>query len=85
MLQNAARLLTTHLCAEREADAAVVLAPAGGVLVGVGPQQVAEQALVGHVRGPHDPPDLLHGLEIGRETAMAAEDFLVNCGQREEF
>ncbi|TNN51677.1 hypothetical protein EYF80_038089 [Liparis tanakae] len=53
-----------HVGAEGEGHAAVVLAPAEHVLVRVGPQQVAQEALVGHVRGAHDPPDLLHGLEV---------------------
>ena len=42
--------------AEGEGDAAVVLAPPLHVLVRVRPQQVAQQARVGHVRRPHDPP-----------------------------
>lgn len=53
-----------HVGAEGEGHAAVVLAPAEHVLIRVRPQQVAEEALVGHVRGAHDPPDLLHGLEV---------------------
>lgn len=53
-----------HVGPEGEGDAAVVLAPAQHVLVRVGPQQVAQQTLVGHVRGPHDPADLLHGLKV---------------------
>ena len=44
--------------AEGEGDAAVVLAPPLHVLVRVRPQQVAQQASVGHVRRPHDPPDV---------------------------
>lgn len=56
-----------HVGPEGEGHAAVVLAPAQDVLVRVGPQQVAQQALVRHVRGPHDPPDLLHGLQVRGE------------------
>lgn len=56
--------LGDHVCAESEGDAAIVFAPSQHVFVRVGPQQVAEQALVGHVGGTHDPPDLLHGLEV---------------------
>lgn len=56
--------LCDHVGAEREGDAAVVLAPAQHVFVRVGPQQVAQQALVGHVCGAHDPSHLLHGLEV---------------------
>ena len=53
--------------AEGERDAAVVLAPALDVLVGVGPEQVAEQARIRHVRRPHDSPDLLHRLRRVRK------------------
>ena len=49
-------------------------------LVRIGPQQVAEEPLVWDVCGPHDPPDLLHGLEVGAEAAVAAEDLLVDDG-----
>ncbi len=54
--------LGDDLGAEGEGHAAVVLAPAHRLLVGVGPQQVAQQPLVRHVRRPHDAPDLLHRL-----------------------
>ena len=43
--------------AEREGDAAVVLSPPLHVLVRVRPQEVAQQASVGDVCGPHDPPN----------------------------
>jgi len=56
--------LCDHVGAEGEGHAAVVLAPAQHVLVGVGPEQVAQQALVRHVGGPHHAPHLLHGLEV---------------------
>lgn len=53
-----------HVGAKGEGDAAVVLAPAEHVLIRVGPQQIAQQPLVGHVSGAHDPPHLLHRLEV---------------------
>ena len=49
-------------------------------LVWVGPEEVAEEPLVWDVCWPHDPPDLLHGLEVGAEAAVAAEDLLVDDG-----
>ena len=52
--------------------------PALLVLVGVGPEQVAQQARVGHVRRPHDAADLLHALQVGTEPPVATEDLLVN-------
>ena len=69
-----------HVGAESEGNAAVVLAPTLNVLVRVGPQQITEEARVRHVRRPHDAPDLLHGLQIGREAAVAAEDLVVDDG-----
>lgn len=56
--------LCDHVGAKSEGDTAVVLSPAQHVFVRVGPQQVAEEALVRHVSGAHDPSDLLHRLEI---------------------
>ena len=32
------------------------------------------------VCGPHDPSDLLHALEVGAETAVAAENLLIHNG-----
>uniref|UniRef100_A0A8C0B3T9 RAD9 checkpoint clamp component A n=1 Tax=Buteo japonicus TaxID=224669 RepID=A0A8C0B3T9_9AVES len=59
--------LCHHLCPEGEGNAAVILAPTLHILVGVGPEQVTEQALIRHVRGAHDPSDLLHRLQVGRQ------------------
>ena len=42
--------------AKSKGDPAVVLAPPLHVLVRVGPEEVAEQARVGYIGGPHDPP-----------------------------
>ena len=70
--------LGNHLGPEGEAHSPVVLAPAHGVLVGVWPQKVTEEPLVGDICGPHDPPDLLHALQVGTQPPVTAEDFLVN-------
>lgn len=59
--------LCDHVSAKSEGDAAVVLPPAEHIFIWVGPQQVAQQALVGHIGGPHHPPDLLHRLEVWRQ------------------
>jgi len=63
-----------------EAYAAVILTPTNDVLVRVGPQEVAQQARVGYVRRPHDALNLLHILQLGGETAVHAEDLLVDDG-----
>ena len=59
--------LCDHVGSEGEGHTAVVLPPAQHVLVGVGPEQVTQQALVRHVGGPHHAPHLLHGLEVWRQ------------------
>ena len=69
-----------NLRPEGEADAPVVLAPAHRVLVGVWPEEVAEEPLVRDVCGPHDPPDLLHALEVRTQAPMTTEDLLVHDG-----
>ena len=53
-------------------------------LIGVGPEQVAEQTLVGHVGRPRDAPDLLHALQVGRQAAVTAEDLLVDDGRHRQ-
>mmetsp|Transcript_27350 Transcript_27350/g.84771 ORF Transcript_27350/g.84771 Transcript_27350/m.84771 type:complete len:254 (+) Transcript_27350:1025-1786(+) len=57
--------LLNDVSAEGEADAAVVLAPADEALLGVGPQQVADEAGVGDVARAHDLLHLLHDGELG--------------------
>lgn len=70
--------LGDHLRPEGEAHAPVILAPAHGVLVRVWPQEVAEEPLVGDIGGPHDPPDLLHALQVRTEPPVTTEDLLIN-------
>lgn len=81
-----------HVGAESERHSAVVLVPAqlGG---GVGPQQVAQQPCkyslgvaqydrkftrVGDVARPRNRPDLAYVQQVGADSAMAAEDFVVD-------
>ena len=47
-------------------------------LVGIGPEKVAEESGVGDIGGAHNLADLLHVAEVGRETTVHAEDFLVD-------
>lgn len=56
--------LCDHVSAKSEGDTTVVLAPAQHIFVWVSPQQVAQEALVRHISGAHDPSDLLHRLEV---------------------
>lgn len=57
-----------HIGTERERDAAIVLAPALHILVRIRPQQITEQARVGHVRWAHDASNLFHRVQVGRQT-----------------
>lgn len=61
-----------------ERDTPVILTPAHRVLVRIGPEEVAQEALVRNVCRSHDPPNLLHGLEVRAQAAVAAEDLLVH-------
>ena len=76
--------LGDDVLAEGEGDAAVVLAPPVDVLVGVGPEQVAEEAGVGNVGRADDALDLIEAGELGGEATVGAEDLLVDDGRARE-
>ena len=76
--------LGDDVLSEGEGDAAVVLAPAVNVLVGVGPEQIAKKAGVGNVGGSDDALDLIEAGQLGRQTAVGAEDLLVDDGRTGE-
>lgn len=67
-----------HIRAEGEGYATIVFAPAGDILVWIGPEQVAEQTTIGNISWTHDPPDLFHGVQIWGETTMHGENFLID-------
>ena len=50
----------------------------------VRPDKIAVHPGVWEVHVSHDSPNLLHGREIGTETAMAAEDLLVDYDDNRE-
>ena len=66
--------------AEREGYTTIVLTPADDFLLRVRPQQVAQQASVGDVRGTGQTLDLVQRPQLRRQTAVHAEDLLVNDG-----
>ncbi len=72
--------LWDDVCPEGEGLSPVVLAPTLHVLVGVGPQEVAQKARIGDVCRPRDASDLLHRVEVRAEAAVAAEDLLFDDG-----
>ena len=61
-----------------EANASIILAPTDDVLIGIRPQQIAQQARVRYVSRPHNTLNLLHVLQLRGEAAMHAEDLLVD-------
>jgi len=66
--------------AEGVGDAPVVFAPALDVGVGVGPEEVTQEALVGDVDGPLYGFDLVEGLHVRRKAAVHAEDLVIDEG-----
>lgn len=68
--------LVGDLGAEQPAGAAGADGPGVHVLR-VGPHQVAERPLVGNLLVPLDGPDLVQSLDVGRKSAVDAEDLLI--------
>ena len=66
---------------ESVGDATVILAPATLSLLGVRPQQVTEKTVLGNFCGPSDLLQLCHGDKLRRETAVHAEDLVVDEGR----
>ena len=73
--------LGNNISAESKRDTTIVLTPSLHVLVWIGPEEIAQEAGIWHICGPHDTPDLLHGLEVRREAAVTTEDLLVDYGR----
>jgi hypothetical protein len=67
--------------AEAVAHPALVILPVERGVGRVGPEEVIQEAVVGHVRRPLDPPDVLHGVQRGREPAVDAEDLRRDDGR----
>ena len=64
--------------AEGVADAALVLSPPFYVGIGVRPQEIAEQSLIGELYGSFDAGDIRQIIEIGRQSAVHADDLLID-------
>lgn len=65
---------------ENKRNPPVVLGPARNVFLWVRPDQIAEQPLVGDLHWADDFVDLVEALEVGRESAVHADDLLVDDG-----
>ena len=73
-----------YLLSEGEADPSVVLAPALYIFVGIGPQEVAEEASVWNIGRSHDSLDLIKRAQLWAEAAVHAEDLLIDEGCNRE-
>ena len=63
--------LGDNIGAKSKGDPAVVLAPPLHVLVRVGPEEVAEQARVGYICGPHNPPGVRFKRNVTNKAVMS--------------
>jgi hypothetical protein len=63
---------------ECERNTSIVFAPSSNVLIGIGPQKIAEKTAVRNISRAHNPADLLHRVEIRAQTTVHGEDLLVN-------
>jgi hypothetical protein len=63
---------------EGEGDTSVVVTPIVDLLVGVGPQKVAQQASVWHIRGPHNVVNCQNPVQLRGQAAVHAEDFVID-------
>ncbi len=76
--------LGDNITAESVGNSTVVLTPALDLLVGIGPEEVAEDTRVGNVSGTGETTHLVHGVVLRGETTVDAEDLLVNNGSNGE-
>ena len=67
-----------NCASERKRHSAVVGAPHGLLSVGVGPEQVAEQARLRHIPRPHQAANLVHVIKFWRKPAVHAENLFVD-------
>lgn len=68
---------------EGERYTSVVFAPAGDILVWIGPEKIAQETAVRNISWAHNTADLLHRVQVRAQTPMHSEDLLVNdCSNR---
>lgn len=67
-----------YIRAEREGHTTIILAPSSNILIGIGPEEVAQETAVGNVGGPHHPANLLHRVQVRRQTTVHGKDLLVD-------
>ena len=71
---------TDDLLPESEGNTTIVFTPALNILVGVGPEEIAEETSVGDISGPHNAFDLLERGKLGAETTVHAKNLLIDDG-----
>mmetsp|Transcript_9426 Transcript_9426/g.28457 ORF Transcript_9426/g.28457 Transcript_9426/m.28457 type:complete len:231 (+) Transcript_9426:1609-2301(+) len=67
-----------HISAKRKRDATIIFSPALYLLVGVAPQEIAQEAMFGHIRWPSYSLDLVHRRMIWRKAAVGAKDLFID-------
>jgi hypothetical protein len=63
---------------KNKTDATLILVPAIDAFFGIGPEEVAEEPLVGDFDWPYDFEDLFKAFKLGTESTMHAHDFLID-------
>ena len=76
--------LSDDVLPKGERDAPVVFAPSVDLLVGVGPEEIAEKTGVRDIRRPDDALDLVEAGELRAETAVHAQDLFIDDRRRRE-
>merc|ERR1712187_160523 len=61
-----------------ERNTTVIFLPTCNVLVGVGPQKIANQTCVWHVCWADKPTNLIHVINLWRKSTMHADDLLID-------
>lgn len=58
----------------------LVILPIEGRIRRIGPYQVIEESVVGHVCRPLNPPDIIHTLQTGTQSAVDTKDLAGDDG-----
>lgn len=72
--------LCDNIFSKGEGDTPIIFSPSVNFLVGVGPEQVAEESRVGHISGADNAFDLIEAGEFRAESSVHAKYFFVNDG-----
>ncbi len=70
--------LAHYVFSECEADTSIVIAIGIDTSLGVRPKQVAKKTSIRHISWTHNVFDLIQVLELGTQTSVHTENFLIN-------